>query len=271
MRTLLNSGRGICNWHFWSVAIMTNNDTQHKTWEWVAIGYIIALHLFSAMLIVKTDFIPKVKAKLGLAPTPYVLNMLKYHQWIDDSVPDHATIFLGDSITQGLATAAVAPSSVNYGIGGETTAQLLGVMSSYKSLSRADAIFLNIGVNDLAQGRKEGLSDRYRKILQALPSKATLIWSAVMPVRSKKIALSDVDCINHTIRSLCSNRGNCVFVDTWKLLADKNGQMNKSLFLHDGLHLSPAGYRAWIPALKQAIQHLPSANAQPLMPEDLAR
>lgn len=34
-----------------------------------------------------------------------------------------------------------------------------------KSLACADAIFLTIGINDLAQGKKAGLDDRYRKIV----------------------------------------------------------------------------------------------------------
>jgi lysophospholipase L1-like esterase len=214
--------------------------------------------LFSAVLIVKTDFIPKVKAKLGVAatPSPHVSKMVRYHQWMDESVPNKATIFLGDSITQGLATAAVAPYSINYGIGGENTAQLLEAIPSYKSLARVNAIVLAIGINDLSQGMKVGLNDRYEKIVEALPNKIPLIWSAVMPARNEKIALSDINNANQTIKTLCSNRGNCVFVDTWSLLADKSGQMNSDLFLDDGVHLSPEGYRAWIPALKQAIQDI---------------
>ena len=40
---------------------------------------------------------------------------------MDSLVPVGATVFIGDSITQGLATSAVVPLSVNYGIGGDTT------------------------------------------------------------------------------------------------------------------------------------------------------
>jgi hypothetical protein len=66
----------------------------------------ILLHMFLAILIVKTDFIPRVKAKLGAAeiPNPHVINMVRYHQWMDSSVPDKATIFLGpESVTEFLA------------------------------------------------------------------------------------------------------------------------------------------------------------------------
>jgi lysophospholipase L1-like esterase len=177
---------------------------------------------------------------------------------MDESVPDKTTIFLGDSITQGLATAAVVPCSINYGIAGENTAQLLDAIPSYKSLARANAIVLTIGINDLEQGMNVGLNNRYQKIVEALPQQTPLIWSAVMP--AKNIALSDINNANQSIKSLCASRGNCVFVDTWRFLADKNGYMITRLFLDDGVHLSTEGYRAWILSLKQAIQDIPLAN-----------
>ena len=252
---------------------MTNIAVQH--WKWPVIGYVIALHLFSVALIVKTDFIPKVKAKLGVAatpnPNPHVPNMVRYHQWMDKSVPDKATIFLGDSITQGLATAAVAPYSINYGIGSENTAQLLDTLPSYISLTRASTIVLAIGINDLVQDMKIGLNDRYKKITEVLPQKTLLIWNAVMPARHEKIAPTDIVNANQVIKSLCANRGNCIFIDTWSFLADKDGRLINSLFLDDGVHLSPDGYAAWISALKQAIQNSATANAQPIIPLGAAR
>ena len=43
---------------------MTNRTERSKAWKWTVIGYVIALHLLSVALIVKTDFIPKVRVKL---------------------------------------------------------------------------------------------------------------------------------------------------------------------------------------------------------------
>lgn len=230
------------------------------------------MHLFSAVLIVKTDFIPKVKIKLGVVaatPNPHVPNMVRYHQWMDSSVPDKAVIFLGDSITQGLATAAIAQYSVNYGIGSENTAQLIDAIPTYKSLTRSSLIVLAIGINDIAEGMKPGLNDRYKKIVDALPGKTPLIWSGVMPTQKQQIAFSDIAEANDVITALCEKRGNCIFVDTWKFLADKDGQPITRYFLDDGVHLSPEGYKAWIVALKQAMQ-LTLASAH-MRPTDIAR
>jgi lysophospholipase L1-like esterase len=247
---------------------MTSSATRHKRiWKWITVCYVIALQLFSVILVFETDFIPKFKAiflataeTAILPPDPHVRRMLTYTEWMDKSVPDKSIIFLGDSITQGLAVAAVAPYATNFGIGGATTAELLDAMPSYKSLNRVDTVVLEIGINDLIQNRKEGLHERYRKIAASLPLKTTLIWSAVMPTGIKHINPTVIVEANRMIKTLCETRDNCIFVDTWSFLADESGQPIPKNFLADATHLSPSGYRLWISAIKQAM--LKSANGQ---------
>jgi len=244
--------------------------SRNRIWKWAIVGYIIALHLFSVVLVAKTDFIPRLKGKFGMAGVPnlYVQNMIRYYLWMDELVPEKSVVFLGDSITQSLVTAAVAPYAINYGIGGENTAELLDAIPSYKSLDRASAIVLAIGINDLAQGMKEGLNDRYQRIVAALPRENTLIWSSVMPAKGWKINSLDIVEANRTIKTLCQKRENCVFVDTWSFLADANGQMIQHYFHGDGVHLSLDGYREWILALKQAIQHVPTTQPNEALQRD---
>lgn len=248
---------------------------SYSAWKWITVSYLVVLHVISALFIVM-DFMPKVIANSGLGvtveltPNSYVPEMIRYHQWMDNSIPDRAAIFLGDSITQGLATAAIAPYSVNYGIGGEDTAQFIDAIPIYRSLARASVIFLAIGINDIInikQDMKIGLNERYRKIMKILPNKTPLIWSAVMPIGRRGVLLSDITDANNAIKTLCEKRGNCIYVDTWRFLADRNGKIIKRFFLDDGVHLSSEGYKAWIAALKQAMQ-LAIVDARPLVPGD---
>lgn len=197
-----------------------------------------------------------------LDPNPHFQRMVTYHRWMDELVPENSVVFLGDSITQGLATAAVAPYTINYGIGGEDATQLLEAIPSYRSLTRASAVVLAIGINDLGHGKKEGLKDRYRRIADAIPLEKTLIWSSVMPAKSAKISSADIVETNRTIKTMCEERRNCIFVDTWSFLADANGLMISRYFLDDGVHLTPDGYRQWISALKQAMYHVPATQMQ---------
>jgi lysophospholipase L1-like esterase len=247
----------------------TGTAPWSKVWKWAAVGYILALHFFVIVLVVKTDFIPRVQVRLGLLEFPnlHLQNMLRYHLGMDDLVPDGGVIFLGDSITQALATAAVAPYATNYGIGMETTADLLNAIPLYKSLIRANAIVLTIGINDFAQGRTEGLHDRYRQILAALPSGPSLVWCAVMPAMREDILPAAIRDANRTIQDLCRTRPRCMFLDTWSLFADSEGRIIPEYFLQDGVHLSTNGYRRWIAALRQALQEIPTNRpAEPIQP-----
>lgn len=234
--------------------------------------YIAALHALVVTLIVKTDFIPKVKVKLGLAaPTPsvHLPNMRRIHTWMDESVPDNAVIFLGDSIVQGLATAAVVPDAVNYGIATMNAAQLGDLIPAYKSLQRARIIVLSVGINDVILGEGADLPNRYKRILNRIPHTTPLIWSAIAPTRFKQPDPQHIRSANQVIATLCEQRGNCTFVDTWALLAGEDGLAIDGLLLDDDIHFSAEAYAKWIAALQAAINAVPcsmpckSAQATP--------
>ncbi len=225
-----------------------------KIWQGLGMGYLIALHLLLAMLIVKTDFIPKVNVRMGWATAfdPVFPHMRRVHGWMDASVPDHAVIFLGDSIVQGLATAAVTSHAVNYGIGGTSAAQLAELIPLYESLPRAQAIVLSTGINDIIGGQTSALEQRYRQILNQLPATVPLVWSSVMPTRIKQISAADIDQANQIIKALCQQRSGCIHVDAWTLFNNPSHRLEQ-LLLEDGIHLSPAGYQLWIEALRLAL------------------
>ena len=175
---------------------MLKNLTKHSKWTPLFLAYMVLIHLALIGLFFKTQGSAKATAKFAPeassasnttdtanAPNPHVPNMLQYHGWVNSSAPEGAAIFLGDSITQGLATAAITPYAINFGIGFQTSAQLLSNLPAYSSLSKARVLFLEIGTNDLAMGQSAGLAERYAKIIQTLPPNTPLIWSGVMPQR----------------------------------------------------------------------------------------
>src|SRR5690606_20524643 len=150
--------------------------------RWLVMAYLIGLHALLAILLLKTDFMPRLKARFAPAQTvskAHVENMLAYHRAMDASVPPGAVVFLGDSITQSLATAAVAPHAINYGIGGATTRDLIGQLPVYQSLTRASRIYLLIGINDLIQGQAAGLDQRLQAIASTLPPGVPIVWSGI--------------------------------------------------------------------------------------------
>lgn len=242
---------------------MKNNKIRtNKKILYPLVFYALIVHLIIVFILLKSDFIDRVKYKLGFAvrTSEHIDNMLMYHRWMDENIPDGAAIFLGDSITQGLATAAVSSKSINYGIGGENTEQLLRAMVEYKSLSRAKEVFLMIGINDILQGKIEGLSYRLRIISEKIPKDKVFIWSSIMPVVGQPFGLridnSKIKLLNLEIMAMCNSKPKCVYVDVNKNFFDRDGHVVDRYFLSDGVHLNSSGYKEWINELVQAKQNL---------------
>lgn len=204
--------------------------------------YLLLLHLALAALLIKTN----VAARLGLtAPqeNPHIVNMRGIHSWREQTMPDGAAVFLGDSLTERLATAAVAPNSVNFGASWQTSAQLLASMP--KSLNRAGAVYLLIGTNDIVSKKQEGLVDRLASIAAAIPPGTPLVWTGIM--------LAEADQTNAAIQWICKSRQPCTYVPP----------LTDSSAFDDGVHLSIAGYGQWIAALKSTGREQPVHHAIP--------
>ncbi len=227
-----------------------------KPINWLIASPLLGISLL--MLLGSALFSPSIFTKLrqhftAAGVDAYVASELKKKLADDAKVTDQAVVFLGDSITHDLATESVIDNSVNYGIGGMTSAQLLSALPAYQSLYRAKAIVLMIGINDWGHGISEGLMDRLKVIESTLPSGKPLVWNSIMPAGGNPSRMDEIAATNELIRTLCSSRPSCIYVDTWKFLASPDGKRLDN-FYADSLHLNGDGYQLWISALRQAMQ-----------------
>ena len=77
------------------------------------------IHAFLLIILIKSDFVDRVERKIWPVreQKKQALNhyneMLAYHKRMDGNIPENAVIFIGDSLTQSLAVAAISPLSVN--------------------------------------------------------------------------------------------------------------------------------------------------------------
>ena len=165
---------------------------------------------------------------------------------------------MGDSIVQGLATSAVSPYAVNYGIGTQTTIALLDKLANYAtSLRHASVVVFSIGVNDVAGGHSAGLAERFRMLMRAVPPQTPVGLSAIGPVIHGDRASTmngEIGRVNNMLREMCAGRPGCRYLDTWTLFAGSDNRFDPKYFMADGLHLSQQGYDAWIGALRTAVQ-----------------
>ena len=166
-------------------------------------------------------------------------------------------VFLGDSITQAGDWAGWFPdlSTVNLGIGGSTSEDVLGRLSSVVALN-PDEIVLLIGTNDLGMRRNvESLVRNIQSILvelrRDLPGSRMLVQS-IMP-RGREFA-DRIREANIHLRQF-SATVHAQFLDLWPAMGLENGELNPALS-DDRLHLNDAGYEAWLSELRPALVRL---------------
>jgi lysophospholipase L1-like esterase len=240
----------------------------------IAIIYLIGIHLLLALVLLKSDFLDRMQAKLGIQEsglsteiTQHFHRMLRYHKRMDGNVPDGSVVFIGDSITQGLCVSAVACPSVNYGIGSDTTLGVLQRLPDYRSIDRASAVVLAIGINDMKRRSNEEIIENYQSIVGKIPKTTPIVFSAVLPLDEESREewqgrnQDRTKRLNSSIQRLADTDSRVFFVDAGPLLVDASGNLADKFHDGDGVHLNSQGNAIWINALQDGIQRAQQSAA----------
>jgi lysophospholipase L1-like esterase len=174
----------------------------------------------------------------------------------ESAAPEGAVVLIGDSIIEDLDATAVASGALNFGIGGDTSRGLRDRVGRYKSLLKAHAVFLEIGINDLLHATGEDVVANYRGILAALPKQPRLYLigllpvdeQALLPVYGRLASNAEIARLNAAAAELCRARDNCVPLEPFGA-----GPLRADYHSGDGVHLSEAGYRVLVAAMKAAL------------------
>jgi len=226
--------------------------------------YLLLIHLLLALVLWKSDFIDKVRVELGVSSSEtlsFYEQMTLYHQRMDSSVPEGAVIFIGDSITQALATPAITQSGINFGIGTDTTLGVVKRLPLYQSIERSQAVVLSIGVNDIYQqvGRLDTRVN-YKNILDSIPSDTPVIATSVLPIgtvaESKHFTNAEIISLNSDIQAFTNEYHNVHYLAVSEKLKDDAGFLKPELHIGDGVHLSDKGYRILIEQLNESLSAL---------------
>uniref|UniRef100_UPI0035CAB86D GDSL-type esterase/lipase family protein n=1 Tax=uncultured Sphingomonas sp. TaxID=158754 RepID=UPI0035CAB86D len=162
-------------------------------------------------------------------------------------------VFLGDSITEWTAWEDWFPNlpTVNRGIGGEAIGDVLQRLPS--ALVAPRAISLLIGTNDLhGLGKSTDVDEIAQQMqtlvgaIQRIAPSAPLFITSVLP-RSTHFR-DRLTALNGHYRRITAG-SSATYVDMWPVLAGHRGAI-RSEFTVDGLHLSIAGYAAWVEVLR---------------------
>ncbi len=235
----------------------------------IVIIYLLLIHIFVGITIVKTDIISRFQAKLGYEVTsdeitPHYYTMLAFHKRVDKNIPEKSLVFIGDSITQGLAVIAVSPQSINYGIGQDTTVGVLKRMPLYRSILESKAVVIAVGINDLKRRSNAEIVKNYRSIVNLVPRNIPVLFSAVLPVdevASGKVGFNErIRKLNDSLSDICKKSRRLYFLNISKFVVNSNGNLSADYHIGDGVHLNRLGNEIWIAELKEYIQVMARNN-----------
>ena len=227
--------------------------------------YCLFVHVFLGVLFVKSEFFVIVLDKLGYAEpaskfTPFYRSMVAFHKRINNNLPQGTVIFIGDSITQGLAVSAVAPLAVNFGIGHDTTLGVLDRIKHYSAINRSKAIVIAIGVNDLRRRGNDEIFKNISIIITELKSNAPVLVNAILPINEAASIRPGfnkrIRALNKAIGDFCSKDRSVHCLDISDNLIDEYGELSNSYHNGDGIHLNKSGYEIWIRELKAKLTYI---------------
>ena len=176
--------------------------------------YLLFLHAFVGIAVVKTDIISRLQVKLGYEKTrpeltSHYQTMFAFHKRVDKNIPDKSIIFIGDSITQGLAVSAIFPKSINFGIGQDTTVGVIKRIPFYNAISQTKMIVIAIGLNDLKRRSNDAIVKNYLKIIDLIPGSTPILFSAILPIdelASNRTGLNTrIRELNNSLNKICES------------------------------------------------------------------
>ena len=156
-------------------------------------------------------------------------------------------VMAGDSITAGGRWNEFFPGIEihNRGIGGDTVSGLFARAPRIIA-KKPERVFILIGINDIFRGSANAdIIAKYGNVLSALTPHSKVYVQSVMhcaPPLCDADRNTQIAGLNKQIDGL-SKQHDAVFIDLNAVLSV--GQKIRPEFTDDGVHLTPAGYRAW--------------------------
>lgn len=171
--------------------------------------------------------------------------------------------FVGDSITQGLelysqgipnahycAYKSISPKAIYDGSewprsDGEREIPLDALVAS-----QPDNVYVLLGANAMGGMQDDALIEYYRTMLQKMRESllpgVSIYVQTITPVRpDSKFDMARITALNNRLAQLAYEEG-VYFLDLNETLAGDDGYLREDFAGKDGIHLSPAGYAAWV-------------------------
>lgn len=138
---------------------------------------------------------------------------------------------------------------VNAGFGGSTLAACAHFCDRLVLPLRPASVVVYAGDNDLGDGRSpEDVRDAWNDLVRRLDAglgSVPLLFMSIKPSPARRGLLDRIRAANALVREELLKRSEGVYVDLFPSMLTPEGEPRPELFLDDGLHLNPDGYRLW--------------------------
>ena len=166
-------------------------------------------------------------------------------------------VFIGSSSIarwENLAQTFPGLGVVNRGFGGSEMADSARYAMRVVVPHAPRMVVLYTGENDLNRGlTPEQVSAdfaRFYDIVHTAVPAARIVVIGLKPSLLRWKLRDAMQQTNRLIRARCESNAGCVYVDPWPSMIGKDGTPRPELFVSDGLHMTPEGYKAWTQMLR---------------------
>ena len=180
----------------------------------------------------------------------------------------HRVVFMGNSITEGWASAYPAPFErhpawVNRGISGQTTEQMLVRFRPDVIALGADVVVIAAGINDLAANTGITTADEtvgnlmsmceiagangVRVVLESILPAYAFAWRPRMASPARQVV-----ALNERLAAYAATQDHVDYLDLFSVLADDRPGMRPGMS-YDEVHLTREGYETIAPYVEAAV------------------
>ncbi|HET9468760.1 MAG TPA: GDSL-type esterase/lipase family protein [Vicinamibacterales bacterium] len=143
---------------------------------------------------------------------------------------------------------------VNRGFGGSELSEAVKYAPRVVVPHAPRIVVLYAGENDLNRGlTPAAIASDFEKFSQlihtSLPS-TRIVVIGLKPSLLRWKLRDGMQQTNTLIRTRCAADRQCTYVDPWPSMIGADGTPKPELFVEDGLHLTPEGYRVWTQMLR---------------------
>ena len=143
---------------------------------------------------------------------------------------------------------------VNRGFGGSELSEAVKYASRVVVPYAPRTVVLYAGENDLNRGVSPEVIasdfDKFSQLIHTSLPAARIVVIGLKPSLLRWKLRDGMQQTNMLIRTRCVADSKCAYVDPWPWMIGTDGTPKPELFVEDGLHMTPAGYRAWTQMLK---------------------